>query len=126
MERVVLLVEDDVTLRTLGRAQLKHLGVRCEVATDGLQAVQFASEKKYDLILMDIGLPEIDGISAAMQIREEEIRRGKSRVTIVACTAFPNVSKGVPGMDDFLLKPVLLEDLSAVLQKWGILPATGS
>jgi CheY-like chemotaxis protein len=126
MEKVVLLVEDDATLRALGKAQLKYLGVQCEVATDGVQAVKFALERKYDLILMDIGLPEIDGINAAMQIRENEMRSGKRRAIIVACTAFPNVAHGAPGMDGYLLKPVLIDALSSVLHKWGILPNTES
>lgn len=121
MAKVVLIVEDDASLRALGQAQLKHLGIKCEFATDGREAVKFASERAYDLILMDIGLPELDGINATIQIREHEMRTGKPRVTIVACTAFSNIALGSPGLDDYLQKPVLLGDLSAVLRKWGVL-----
>lgn len=118
LEKTVLLVEDDPALRLLGARQLEHLGVKCELAVNGIEAVEKAG-CGYALILMDLGLPEMDGIQAAMRIREDEQRTRRWRTPIIALTAFSDEErpKNV-GMDDIVRKPALIEDVKRALMQW--------
>lgn len=80
------------------------------------------SGTRYAAILMDLGLPVIDGVHAAIQIREFELRNHLPRVPIIALTAFPAAERcKLAGMDDFVLKPVMLETFRQLLTKWNVL-----
>lgn len=125
---LVLLVEDDPTLRFMGRRQLKQLSLDCHTAEDGAKAVELAtSGTQYAVIFMDLGLPIMDGVNAAMRIREFELRHNLPRVPIIALTAFPAHDRcKLAGMDDFVLKPVMLDQLKALLLKWRIIDGPGN
>lgn len=120
---LVLLVEDDPTLRFMGRRQLKQLCLDCHTAEDGLRAVELAtSGTEYAVIIMDLGLPMMDGVTAAIRIREHETKNNLPRVPIIALTAFPAQDRcKLAGMDDFVLKPVMMDTLRALLTKWNII-----
>jgi CheY-like chemotaxis protein len=121
--RLILLVEDDPTLRFLGKRQLKQLRLECHTAENGAEAVKLAtSGTAYAAIFMDLGLPVMDGVNAAMRIREHELKFHLPRVPIIALTAFPAYDRcKLAGMDDFVLKPVRLETLRELLVKWQVL-----
>ncbi|HWB07929.1 MAG TPA: response regulator [Pirellulales bacterium] len=123
--RRVLLAEDNEVNQLVAREMLHRLGVECEVASDGREAVEKARAADFDLILMDCQMPELDGFEATQAIRQAENpgSRGGRRMPIVALTA--NAVKGdrerclAAGMDAYLTKPVkpaeLMETLSSLL-----------
>jgi two-component system, sensor histidine kinase and response regulator len=88
---------------------------------NGLQAVAAAATGNYDLVLMDMRMPEMDGLAATRAIRQAE-RAGGGRIVVVALTA--NVLEGdreaciAAGMDDFLAKPLALDMLRVMLERW--------
>ena len=102
----ILIAEDDATNRVVVSKMLAEFETETRVVTDGLQAVQAASETEYDLVLMDVQMPEMDGLAATRSIRA----RGFAQLPIVALTAnaFPEDVKMCreAGMSDFLAKPL--------------------
>jgi two-component system, sensor histidine kinase and response regulator len=121
----LLLAEDHDVNRRVTILQLAELGYRAvDTVTNGLDAVRAARAGCYDLILMDVHMPEMDGFAATQAIRAEEQETGE-HVIIVALTA--NALQGDrhacldAGMDDYLSKPLRLHALRSVLERWLIL-----
>ena len=114
----VLVVEDHPVNQKVARRFLERLGCNVVVADDGEQAIRAFSASRFDLVLMDIQMPGIDGYEAAQRIRRLETQ--EPRTPIVALTA--NAMSGqlerciAAGMDDFLPKPVDIEHLRAALR----------
>ncbi|WP_326539535.1 response regulator [Pseudorhodoferax sp.] len=117
--RRVLLVEDDDVNRTIATFLLREMGHDVEVAEDGVQAVALAAARSYDLVLMDMQMPRMDGIEATRRIRA---LAGHGRTPIIAITAnaFDQDRQAclAAGMDDFITKPLVPEQLRQVLQPW--------
>jgi CheY-like chemotaxis protein len=114
----ILVAEDNLVNQKLTLKILSKLGYTADLAENGNQVVTRMSTSHYDLILMDVQMPEMDGLEAT-----RAVRKGKRRQPlIIAMTA--NAMKEDrdecerAGMDDFLSKPVKLEDLVAMLEKW--------
>jgi signal transduction histidine kinase/CheY-like chemotaxis protein len=119
----ILLVEDHPVNREVAISMLEFLGYKCDVAYNGLEALDKFEEQDFDLILMDCQMPEMDGFEATRRIRERQAReRQGAHVRIVALTA--NALKGdqerclQAGMDDYLAKPFTKEQLKSVLRTW--------
>ncbi|HTW83498.1 MAG TPA: response regulator [Candidatus Sulfotelmatobacter sp.] len=116
---VILVADDNAVNRKLTLQQLKKLGYHADAVEDGRAAVDAVLRGRYDLVLMDCEMPELDGLAATRAIRDEEHRRG-GHVRIVAMTA--NALDGdreaclAAGMDDYLAKPVLLDALRGALE----------
>lgn len=114
----VLVVDDNEVNAQVARAMLARLGLKTEVAADGLQALQAMRSERYDAVLMDCRMPQLDGWQATRQWRSQEQGR---RLPIIAVTA--NVTPEdrqqcqEAGMDAFLGKPFRIADLAAVLQR---------
>jgi two-component system sensor histidine kinase/response regulator len=117
----VLVAEDNAVNRKLALVQLQKLGYRAHAVADGLEAVAEAARQRYDVILMDCQMPELDGFDATRAIRRAEAATGL-HVPIVAMTA--NALDGdrdaclAAGMDDYLAKPVQLAELRAILERF--------
>ncbi|MFT5593524.1 MAG: signal transduction histidine kinase [Oceanicoccus sp.] len=116
----VLLVEDNAVNQKVALKMLKDFGLYCDLAEDGLQALHLARQNQYDLILMDLQMPNMDGYQATKALREEE---GLNKVTpIIALTA--NALYDVKnqclqaGMNDFLAKPYKKALLQQLLTRW--------
>lgn len=109
----ILLVEDNKLSQKMMFYTLRHIGLDADMADDGVEAVDKASQEDYDLILMDIQMPGYDGYEATRLIRSGEERQGVRRAFIVGLTG--NVYDGErekcikAGMDDFLPKPFDVE-----------------
>jgi CheY-like chemotaxis protein len=106
----ILLVEDNELNQKFAIAVVRKLGYEMDIASNGLIGVQLFKENTYDLILMDIQMPEMNGIEATHAIRQLEAIEGTGkRVPIIAVTAFAmeqdkrNCMEA--GMDDFIAKP---------------------
>jgi CheY-like chemotaxis protein len=115
----ILVADDDVTLRALFSKQLQCLKHTCDCVTDGAQAVKAFSEKRYPMILMDVCMPNLDGLAATRIIRAFEIEHDYKRCIIVGVTACINPEDCyTAGMDGFLRKPVCLMELQHVCITW--------
>lgn len=117
----ILLAEDNVVNQKLATVLLTKEGHDIVVVSDGKQAVAALAEQSYDLVLMDIQMPDMDGLEATAKIRHSE--KGTGRHTpIVAMTAHAmNGDKQqclAAGMDDYLTKPISIADLRATLAKF--------
>ncbi|MFT6858658.1 MAG: diguanylate cyclase (GGDEF)-like protein [Gammaproteobacteria bacterium] len=118
----ILLAEDNPVNQEVAIGLLLMIGCRIDVANNGIEAINMATDNQYDLILMDCHMPELDGFMAASGIRALETERQASRTPIIALTA--DVQKGIidrcleAGMDDYLSKPFNQERLSGVLINW--------
>ena len=121
----VLLVDDNAVNRAMSLAMLEYFGCRTDVAENGRQALEAFARQRYDLILMDCQMPEMDGYEATRVIRQQEAGPGQAprpHVPIIALTA--HAMEGdrelclEAGMDDYLSKPYKPEELNAALAKW--------
>ena len=116
----VLVAEDNPTNRRVTFAMLDRLGIRAEMANNGVEAVQAWRRGGYDLILMDCQMPEMDGYQACREIRKAE-EEGE-HIPVVAMTAHAmsrDRNRALDaGMDDYLMKPVRIGDLSQMLERW--------
>ncbi len=113
----ILLAEDNTVNQKVALQILHRLGYRADVAANGLEVLTALEQQTYDLVLMDVQMPEMDGLAAAQQIGQ---RWPTQRPRIVAMTA--NAMQGdrerclQAGMDDYISKPIRLEELTRVLQ----------
>jgi len=114
----ILVVEDNLINQQLTLKMLDLLGFEAGLAENGLEAVDQSGQQVYDLLLMDIQMPEMDGLEATRRIRE----RAGHQPLIIAMTA--NATSDdlqaclQAGMNDYLCKPVKPEDLVSMLEKW--------
>ncbi len=115
----ILVAEDNSVNQMVAEAMLVKLGYRADVVANGLEAVEALERFPYDLVLMDLQMPEMDGYAASAMIR------GDSRladIPIVAMTAHALASDRArclaAGMNDYVSKPVKAEVLGAVLERW--------
>jgi CheY-like chemotaxis protein len=118
----LLLVEDNFVNQRVALYMLAKLRYQVDVVTTGVEAIKRLSKTRYQLILMDCQMPEMDGFEATRRIRNRTSTVLDHEVPIVAMTAnaFPEdrVRAIASGMNDFLSKPVDQSTLSAVIEKW--------
>ncbi len=118
----VLLVEDNRINQMVATRMLSKLGLTYDVANHGGESLQRLQERDYDLILMDMEMPEMDGPEATRRIRAMEAETGKKRIPIIAMTANAMHEDRdrclASGMDDHVPKPVEMNKLRILLQQW--------
>ena len=119
----VLLAEDNVVNQKVAARMLEKLGMTVDVVGNGLEAVRMCIQFRYDLVLMDCQMPDLDGFAATREIRRMQAQAASPRgVPIIALTA--NTMEGdrerclAAGMNDFLGKPIRQQDLAHMLQKY--------
>jgi CheY-like chemotaxis protein len=115
----ILLAEDNPTNQNLALRLLERLGYRADVTANGLEALEALRQQPYDVVLMDVQMPEMDGLEASRCIRQEWL--DEQRPQIIAMTA--NAMQGdremclQAGMDDYMSKPIQVKELIKALQK---------
>jgi PAS domain S-box-containing protein len=117
----ILLVEDNEINVLYAKSLLEKLNLKVDVAENGLEAIENLKNKKYDLVLMDIQMPEMDGMEATYQIRNI-LKLDRKQLPIIALTA--NAIKGSNdkcyevGMDDYVTKPFDTQQLAKTIRKY--------
>ena len=123
----ILLAEDNVVNQKLALRLLAQMGYRADLAANGLEAIDAVERQTYDVVLMDVQMPEMDGFEASREInrRWPDVRRPR----LVAMTA--NAMQGdrelctAAGMDDYVAKPIRVEELVAALERCRAAPRCG-
>jgi len=116
----ILVAEDNIINQKLILKILAQLGYKADVVGNGLEVIETLKRQRYDMIFMDIQMPEMDGLEATKNINQNW--HNEDRPTIVAMTA--NVMHGDKekcinaGMDDYISKPVLIEEVQKIIIKW--------
>jgi len=118
----ILLVEDNLVNQRVGSAILAKIGYRVDPVGSGEDAIRALQMKSYDLVLMDIQMPGLDGYQTTRLIRDPQSPVRNHQIPVIAMTA--NVLPGdreaclAAGMDDFISKPIRRDDLTLLLQRW--------
>jgi CheY-like chemotaxis protein len=118
----ILLAEDDEMIRKITTFYLNRNGHEVDIAKNGCEAVTRFKSKQYDVILMDIQMPEMDGLEAVKQIRLiEQEYLAKNHITIIAVTTNSNKAECLnAGMDAYAQKPYSFEDLSSLFRTYNL------
>jgi CheY-like chemotaxis protein len=116
----ILLAEDNVVNQKVAIQMLQRLGYRADVVANGLEAIASAQRQRYDIILMDMQMPEMSGLEATRKLRELW-PSGPQRPWIIAITANAMAEDReqclAAGMDDYISKPIKLEELKVVISR---------
>ena len=118
----ILLAEDNITNQQVALGILKKIGLRADAVADGAEALKALEAIPYDLVLMDVQMPVMDGLEATRQIRNPQSPVRDHAVAVIAMTA--RAMQGdqekclAAGMNDYVSKPVTPQTLARVLEKW--------
>lgn len=120
----ILIVEDEVDIQDLLRNFLQEVGYEITIAGDGIEAISLFSTARFDLILLDVMLPKIDGFTVCELIRKQ------SQIPIIMLTALNGEEEQIRGLDlqvdDYITKPfsmpILVRKIAAVLRRSTMLP----
>jgi signal transduction histidine kinase/CheY-like chemotaxis protein len=117
----ILLVDDETVTRLSMKRLLEKKGHRIAAADDGQKALGMLTEQDFDLVLMDIQMPVMDGVEAAKSIRTSATLGAKAKIPIIAMTAYAMAGDKEKflgaGMDDYISKPVDINDLMGVIAR---------
>lgn len=122
----LLLADDNLTNQQVGIGILKKLGFQADIVNNGIEVLETLTSRNYDLVLMDIQMPEMDGLEATQQIRSGNRAGINPDIPVIAMTAHALASDRArcldAGMNDYLTKPIDPAALATVIHKW--LPKT--
>ena len=118
----ILLVEDNKTNQFLAKTRLERWGCTVEIANNGIEGVKLAQKTPFDIILMDIQMPVMDGYEAA-KIIKNDLPKKIAATPIIAMTAYTakeDIDRAfIAGMNDYIFKPFVVKDLYNMLKKYG-------
>ena len=116
----ILLADDNHVNRKVGLLLLEKMGYRADVVANGMEVISALDKQSYDIVLLDVQMPEMDGNQAATEICR---RWSETRPRLIAVTG--DAMSGdrekclAAGMDDYVTKPLRVKELKSVLRKWG-------
>jgi len=112
----LLVVDDEAPILRLLRNYLESRGCSVETASGGLPALELVRERSFDVVLLDLVMPDLDGVATLKQIKAED-----ENVSVLMMTGFGTVKSAIEslrsGADDFLLKPLSLEALGLIIER---------
>ncbi len=116
----ILLAEDNAVNQKLALRVLERMGYRADVAANGLEVLEALQRQRYDLILMDMQMPEMDGLEATRYI-VTQWKDARPRIIAMTANAMQEDREAclAAGMDDYISKPVQVTDLQAAIEHWG-------
>ncbi len=117
----ILLAEDNPVNQRVGHHLLSQMGYRADIVATGFEAIDALRNRAYDVILMDVQMPQLDGLEATKRIRSEWRENGP-RIIAMTANAMPRDRERclAAGMDDYIAKPVNFLQLQAVLERHGV------
>ncbi len=122
----ILLVDDIAINQMVGTMLLQRLGYKVDVVSNGIEALAALDSKVYDLIFLDVRMPEMDGYEAARRICGKWAGKEAQRPRIIAMTGNAMQSDRekclAAGMDAYISKPVRIEELKVIIERWGVRP----
>ncbi|HRI64817.1 MAG TPA: ATP-binding protein [Polyangium sp.] len=115
----ILLAEDNLINQRVALMLLQRLGYRADVVANGLEVLDAVAKRVYDVILMDVRMPEMDGLEATRRLRRPGPWPGRPRIVAITADVLQSGQQACrdAGMDEFIGKPIHLQDLTAVLQR---------
>lgn len=115
----ILLAEDNVTSQKVALQMIKRMGYKADVVANGIEALQALERQPYDLVLMDLKMPDMDGLEATRIIRHHWPENGPKVVAITAYAMKGDRERCIEaGMDDYISKPMKMSELAQVLRKY--------
>ena len=113
----ILLAEDNPVNQKVALRLLAEIGYRADVAWNGLEALDKLELRPYDVVLMDVQMPELDGLDASRRICERWPADERPRIIAMTANALPEDREAcfAAGMDDYVAKPIRLDDLAQAL-----------
>jgi CheY-like chemotaxis protein len=117
----ILVADDNRVNQKVGSSFLEKLGYRAEVVSNGLEVLQALERKPYDIVFLDVQMPEMDGYEAARRMRRRWPDGNRPRIIAMTGNAMQGDKERClnAGMDDYITKPVKVEDLRIALERWG-------
>jgi CheY-like chemotaxis protein len=114
----ILLAEDNKINQKVALRMLERLGYQADVAMNGLEVIEAISQRPYDVILMDIQMPEMDGLEATIHIREQLPHQQQPYIIAMTANALAGDREKYisQGMDDYVSKPVRVNELTDALK----------
>jgi PAS domain S-box-containing protein len=115
----ILLAEDNAVNQKVALRLLDQLGYRADVASNGFEALQALERQPYDVVLMDVQMPELDGLDASRRISERWPREDRPRIIAMTANAMPEDREAclAAGMDDYVAKPIRPNELAEALSR---------
>lgn len=119
----ILLAEDNLINQKVASRMLQRLGYQSDIVNNGKEAVDAVFRNDYDVVLMDVHMPEMDGLEATIMIRSERKRSRRPYIIALTAAAMPDDEEKCmeAGMDDFITKPVRIPDLISVLERYRLI-----
>jgi signal transduction histidine kinase/HPt (histidine-containing phosphotransfer) domain-containing protein len=117
----LLLADDNPINQKVGLSVLHKLGYRADVATNGLEVLKALEQKAYDILFLDVQMPEMDGLEAARQICQKWSADKRPRIIAMTGNALVGDREKClqAGMDDYISKPVRVAELQSAIERWG-------
>lgn len=118
----ILMAEDDIINQKIGLLILEKMGYIADIASNGLEVLHALERQTYDIILMDMHMPEMDGLMATETIVKEYPSSERPKIIAMTASAMQSDREKClsAGMDDYLTKPMRWQDLQVILEKWGL------
>ena len=115
----ILVAEDNTVNQRLAMLSLEHMGYRADMVANGLEALEAVRRQHYDVILMDVQMPELDGLEATRRIRAEFDDLSRPWILAMTANAMREDRRACAeaGMDDYLAKPLRIEELQTALER---------
>lgn len=119
----ILLAEDNVVNQKVASRMLERLGYHADIVQNGAEALAALQREDYDIVLMDVHMPEMDGLDATRHIRRERKRGRRPYIIALTAAALPEDEEKCmeAGMDDFITKPVRTPDLNTVIERYRLI-----
>jgi len=117
----ILLADDNPINQRVGQSVLTKLGYKADLATNGLEVLSAMEQKPYDILFLDVQMPQLDGLEAAKQIVQRWPLEKRPRIIAMTGNALLGDREKclAAGMDDYISKPVRIADMQAAIERWG-------